>query len=247
MDWRDDGIILSTRRHGETSAIVTVLTREHGAHAGLVKGGFAKRTRATIEPGNRVQTVWKARLAEHLGNYHLETIHSHGAQLMDTPDRLAGMAAALAVSAAALPEREPHPALYEALGTFLDALEHEDIAAHIEGWGSLYVKWELGLLQELGFRLDLEHCAATGVMEDLIWVSPKSGRAVSRTAGTPYESQLLALPSFVREEGGIAETTAEVLQGLRLSGYFLDRHIFAPHQRVMPNARARLIERLTAH
>jgi len=244
MDWSDDALVLSARRHGETSAIVTLLTRERGAHAGLVKGGFSKRSRATIEPGNRVHATWRARLAEHLGNYHLETVHSHGAELLDTPDRLAGMAAALAVSAAALPEREPHPALYEVLGAFLDALEHGDISGHVEGWGSLYVKWELGLLQELGFRLDLQHCAATGATEDLVWVSPKSGRAVSREAGAPYAAQMLPLPKFVREEGETAETVTQVLQGLKLTGYFLERHIFAPHDKHMPQARARLVERL---
>lgn len=244
MDWADDALVLTARRHGETSAIVTLLTRERGAHAGLVKGGFAKRSRSTIEPGNRVHATWKARLAEHLGNYHLETIHSHGAQLMDTPARLAGMTAALAVCAAALPEREPHPVLYEVLCTFLQALEHDEISGHEEGWGSLYVKWELGLLQELGFRLDFEHCAATGVTEDLIWVSPKSGCAVSREAGKPYEAKLLALPDFVRQGGQVATTNTELLQGLKITGHFLDRHIFATHGRHMPQARARLVERL---
>lgn len=247
MDWSDDAIVLSARRHGETSAIVTLLTRERGAHVGLVKGGFAKRTRATIEPGNRIHATWRARLAEHLGHYSLETTHSHSARLLDTPDRLAGMAAALAVCAAALPEREPHPALYEVLCAFLEALEHEDISSHIEGWGSLYVKWELGLLQELGFRLDLDHCAATGETEDLIWVSPKSARAVSRNAGKPYKDKLLPLPDFVRGEGKTAQNVKDLLQGLKLTGYFLERHLFAPHERKMPQARARLIERITQH
>jgi len=244
MDWQDDGIVLSARRHGETSAIVTLLTRERGAHAGLIKGGFSKRTRATIEPGNRVRAAWRARLSEHLGNFQLESTHSTGAALLDSPDRLAGMSAALALSAAALPEREAHPALYEVLGAFLDALEHGDIREHAEGWGSLYVKWEVGLLQELGFRLDLDHCAATGTTEDLIWVSPKSARAVSREAGEPYKAHLLALPNFLRQGGATADTIDEVLQGLKLTGYFLERHIFAPHQKQMPQARGRLVGRL---
>ena len=244
MDWSDDGIVLSARRHGETSAIVTLLTRERGAHAGLVKGGFSKRSRSTIEPGNRVHASWRARLAEHLGAYHLETAHSHGAQLLDTPDRLAGMSAALAVCAAALPEREPHPALFEVLGAFLEALEHDEIGGHVKDWGSLYVKFEVGLLQELGFRLDLDHCAATGATQELIWVSPKSGHAVSREAGAPYEDRLLALPAFVREEGSVAHSSQEVMQGLKLTGYFLERHIFAPHDQRLPQARARLVERV---
>lgn len=245
MDWRDDGILLSARRHGETSAIVTVLTREHGLHGGLVKGGFAKRSRPAIEPGNRVHATWRARLAEHLGAFTLETLHAHAAALMDDPDRLAGMAAALAVAESALPEREPHPATYEALEAFLDALEHEDIAPDRSAWGTLYVRWEMGLLSELGFRLDLSHCAATGVTEDLVWVSPKSGRAVSQEAGKPYEGQLLPLPAFLAAKGA-AGSVREVLAGVKLTGYFLERHLFAPHGRHMPQARARLVERLAA-
>ncbi|MCW8916752.1 MAG: DNA repair protein RecO, partial [Magnetovibrio sp.] len=161
MDWQDNGIILTARRHGETSAIINILTCERGVHAGLVKGGYSKRMRSVIEPGNLVQARWRGRLAEHLGHYQLEVMHSHGAGLMDSPERLAGMTAALSVCAAALPEREPHPAMFEVMSAFLTALEHEDISSHTAGWASLYVKWELGLLKDLGFRLDLDHCAAT--------------------------------------------------------------------------------------
>lgn len=245
MDWHDDGIVLSARRHGETSAIVHVLTRDHGVHAGLVKGGFSKRYRSTIEPGNRVHATWRARLAEHLGNFALECTHAHGAALMDNANRLAAMSAALAVAEAALPEREPHPATLEALEALLDALEHIDIAPDATAWGQLYVRWELGLLSELGFRLDLSHCASTGVTEDLLWVSPKSGRAVNASAGEPYAAQLLPLPGFLRA-GGANEAVSlrDIIQGLKLSGYFIERHLFAPHDRAMPQARARLVERL---
>lgn len=244
MDWQDDGIILSARRHGETSAIVHVLTRAHGVHGGLVKGGYAKRQRASIEPGNRVHVTWRARLSEHLGNYSLETTHAHGAALMDDADRLAAMSAVLAVAGAALPEREPHPAMLQALETLLDALEHADIAPDAASWGQLYVRWELGLLSELGFRLDLSHCASTGATEDLVWVSPKSARAVSREAGLPYAAQLLPLPRFLREDADGPTTLRDILQGLKLSGYFLERHLFAPHDRQIPQARGRLMERL---
>lgn len=248
MDWHDEGMILSARRHGETSAIVHVLTRDHGMHAGLVKGGFAKRHRALIEPGNRVHATWRARLSEHLGNYTLECTHAHGAALMDNANRLTAMSAALAVAATALPEREPHPATLEALKALLDALEHVDIAPDAVAWGQLYVRWELGLLSELGFRLDLSHCASTGVTEDLVWVSPKSGRAVSGEAGEPFRDKMLALPAFLRPQGagdgaGGADMRG-IVQGLKLSGYFLERHLFAPHDRHMPQARARLVERL---
>jgi len=245
MDWHDDGRVLSAKRHGETSAIVTVLTRENGAHAGPVKGGFAKRHRATIEPGNRVHAKWRGRLAEHLGNYTLETTHAHGAALMHDADRLAAMSAALSVARAALPEREPHPAMLEALEAFLDALEHSDIAPDAAAWGQGYVRWELGLLSEVGFRLDLSHCASTGATEDLVWVSPKSGRAVGAEAGKPYEAQLLELPGFLQPGDGSDASIKAVVKGLKLSGYFLERHLFAPHDRHIPQARARLLERLS--
>ncbi|MBF0247167.1 MAG: DNA repair protein RecO [Alphaproteobacteria bacterium] len=244
MEWRDEGIVLSARRHGETSAIVTLLTREHGCHAGLVKGGFSKRSRAVIEPGNRAHAVWRGRLAEHLGLYALETVHCHGAILLDDGDRLSAMAAALAVAEGALPEREPHGAVFAALEAFLDALEHEDLAPEPAAWGGLYVKWELGLLRQLGFGLQLNHCAATGVAGDLVWVSPKSASAVCREAGEPYRDRLLPLPGFLLARGGGAGTVGEVMKGLRLTGYFLDRHLFSPHGRAMPQARARLVERM---
>jgi len=246
MDWQDDGIVLSARRHGETSAVVTLLTRARGVHAGLVRGGFGKRGRALIEPGNRVTATWRGRLAEHLGAYQLECIHSTAAQLLDCPGRLAGMTAALSVCALALPEREPHLPLFDVMGTLLSALEAPDEVDVGAGWGSLYVKWELGLLQELGFRLDLDRCAATGGRENLIWVSPKSATAVSSEAGRPYARQLLALPEFLRPGGTIADTVQEVLAGLHLTGFFLDRHVFAPHERTMPPARGRLVARLQA-
>ncbi len=244
MEWRDDGIILSARRHGETSAIVYMLTREHGVHAGLVRGGYARRKRATVEPGNRVQTVWRARLAEHLGAFTLEVVHAHAAGLMENADRLAAMTAALAMTQFAFPEREPHLATFEALCALLEALEHAELALDATAWGSVYVKWELGILSALGFRLDLSHCAATGETGNLRWVSPKSGRAVSEAAGAPYAHKLLVLPNFLKTANGAALDVPEVLQGLKLTGYFLERHLFTPHDRFMPQARARLLERL---
>lgn len=244
MDWQDTGLVLSAKRHGETSAIVRVLTSEHGMHAGLVRGGFSKRQRANLEPGNRVSVAWRGRLAEHLGAFSLETIHAHGAQLLDYPDRLAALAAAASVAETALPEREPHTATFEALEILLNALENDEFCTDVCAWGSLYVKWEVGVLSELGFRLDVSACASTGVTEDLIWVSPKSARAVSKAAGEPYRDQLLPLAEFLKSDGSSAASLDEVLQGLKLTGYFLDRHLFTPHDKKMPSARGRLVERL---
>lgn len=244
MDWQDDGIVLSARRHGETSAVVRVLTAEHGVHAGLIKGGFSKRQRANIEPGNRVQAKWRGRLAEQLGSYSLETVHAHGAQLLEDPNRLAALASSVSVVEAALPEREPHQPTFEALGVLLNALENDEFCERVCAWGSLYVKWEIGVLSELGFQLDLSHCAATGVTEDLVWVSPKSARAVSREAGQPYKDQMLPLPDFLKNDGTVANNLGDLLKGLKLTGYFLERHLFAPHNRQMPSARARLVERM---
>ena len=244
MDWQDSAIVLSARRHGETSAVVRALTAERGVHAGLVKGGFSKRQRANIEPGNRVHAKWRGRLEEQLGSYTFETIHAHGAQFLDDANRLAALASAMAVVEAALPEREPHLATFTALCVLLEAMENDDLAKHVTAWGSLYVKWEMGVLSELGFQLDLSHCAATGVTEDLVWVSPKSARAVSRDAGTPYQDKMLPLPKFLLSDGESAKTIQDVLKGLKLTGYFLDRHLFAPHSKNMPSARSRLVERL---
>jgi len=244
MNWQDEGIVLSAKRHGETSAIVRVLTAEHGQHAGLVRGGFSKRQRASLEPGNRVFVTWRGRLAEHLGAFSLEVIHAHGAQVLDHPERLAALAAAVSMAAAALPEREPHRATFEALEIFLQALENDEFCEDVRAWGSLYVKWEVGLLSELGFRLDVRTCAATGATSELIWVSPKSARAVSKAAGEPYRNQLLSLPEFLKSDGTVAISLDEVLMGFKLTGYFIERHLFLPHDKTMPGARGRLVERL---
>jgi len=244
MDWQDDGIILSAKRHGETSAIVRILTAKHGVHAGLVRGGFSKRQRANIEPGNRVQATWRGRLAEQLGSFSLEMLYPYGAQVMQDANRLAGLMAATSLVEAALPEREPHQNMFDAFEVFLKALDDDELCQSVMAWGSLYVKWELGMLSELGFRIDLSHCAATGVTDDLVWVSPKSARAVSRTAGIPYQNKLLALPAFLIQDGTIGKNIDDVLDGLSLTGYFLERHVFAPHDKLMPQARPRLVQRL---
>lgn len=234
MEWHDDGIIIGARKHGETSVIATLLTREHGRHAGLIKGGAGKRMRGIVQPGNKVRATWRARLAEHLGNFNLEPIESYAASALSNGDRLAALTSACALVDAALPEREPHPALLDGLEILLCALNDDSV------WPIIYVKWEIGLLAELGFGLDLTACAATGETDDLVYVSPKSGRAVSRAAGEPYKGRLLSLPTFLVDSGAPAQIT----DGLRLTGYFLENHVFLHRDAKMPAARERLFERV---
>ncbi len=194
MDWSDQGIVLSARPHGESGLIASLLTREHGRHAGFVPGGVSRRAGPIWQPGNLLQVEWRARLSEQLGNYSAELSEAHAARALDDAAALAGLAAACAVVDAALPEREPHPAMFEGFHAFLAALGHA-------GWPAIYVRLELGLLQELGFGLDLRKCAATGTTEDLAYVSPKTGRAVSRSAAGPYKEKLLDLPAFLSTGG----------------------------------------------
>ena len=235
MEWIEDGIVLAARAHGESALVVSLLTAGHGRHAGLVYGGASTRQRPLWQPGNRVRVEWRARLADHLGSFKGELMAAHAARALDDPLALAGLLAACATLDAALPEREPHPALFEGVAALLGALGHD-------GWPVICVHLELGLLQELGFGLDLEKCAATGVTENLAYVSPRTGRAVSRDAGEPYKDKLLALPGFLATRSRAA--TAEVLTGLELTGYFLERHVFWPHNKPLPPARDRFIETL---
>ncbi len=235
MDWNDDGIVLAARRHGEHALIVQLLTREHGRHAGLVRGGAGARQRGNYQPGNFVAAQWRGRLPEHLGAYVCEVKRSHAAPLLDDPLRLAALSAACAVGEAALPEREPHGPVFEGFLALLEALDSE------RGWGEVYIRWELGVLAELGYGLDLSECAATGRNDELAYVSPKSGRAVSLSAGEPYRDRLLPLPAFLAGSG--PALPSELAQGLRLTGYFLKARLFAALDRGLPAARQRLAER----
>lgn len=243
MEWSDEAIVLTTRRHGESAAIVTLLTREHGRHAGLVQGGAGKRARGLYEPGNRVIATWRARLEEHLGHFACELAEPVAAQLLDEKLRLAALAAAAAVAESALPEREPHPRAYAGLVELIAALTAPGRTT--VDWAAAYARWELDLLAELGFGLDLSECAATGTNDRLVYVSPKSGRAVSAAAGEPYRDRLLALPAFLI--GPAPASLDDVLAGLRLTGHFLARDVFAhgPHPKIgEPAARGRFIDRL---
>jgi DNA repair protein RecO (recombination protein O) len=235
MDWRDTGFVLTARRHGESALIVELLTAEHGHHAGLVRGGQSPKRRALLQPGNLVAANWRGRLPEHLGAFEIELLRPHAAGLIDDPDRLAALSSAAALIALALPEREPHGDVYQGFAALLGALDSAD-------WAARYVAWECALLAALGFGLDLQTCAATGVNDDLVYVSPKSGRAVSRSAGAPYHDKLLPLPGFLWR--GVSADSGDIVAGLSLTAHFLHHHLLEPQGRGLPNARARLAERL---
>lgn len=235
MQWTDEGVIIGTRRHGETSLIVELMTAAHGRHLGLVRGGRSKRMQPVLQPGNSVMATWRARLDEHLGNYAVEGTTLRAARLIEGPAGLYGLQS-LAGMLRLLPERDPHRSLYEGLLTVLDWLDEPLVA------GAVIVRFELRLLDELGFGLDLDACAATGANDDLAYVSPKTGRAVSRAAGEPYRDKLLRLPVFlVAPQNGATPDASDLADAFRLTGYFLDRHVFEPRGIAAPDARASLL------
>jgi DNA repair protein RecO (recombination protein O) len=220
--------------------VLSVLTREHGRHLGLVKGGTSRRQRPMLEIGNRLKVTWRARLEEQLGNFTVEPVDAVSAVLLHDPLKLAALAAACAVADVVLPEREPHADVYQATATLIAAITGENA-----GWPADYVRWELALLTALGFGLDLSKCAVTGGAEDLAFVSPKTGRAVSRDSGRGYADRLLPLPGFLLRDGNPGRS--DLLAGLRLTGYFLDRHVLhGPITDKRWEARSRFIDRLAA-
>jgi DNA repair protein RecO (recombination protein O) len=230
MEWRDDGIILGTRRHGETSVILEVMTPAHGRHLGLVRGGRSRRMQPVLQPGNRVELVWRARLDEHLGFFAVEPVDLKAARLMESAASVYGLQL-MAAHLRLLPERDPHAGLYETLAVVLDHLDDPASAAE------LVVRFEIRILEELGFGLDLERCAATGTREDLVYVSPKSGRAVSRQAGEPWRDRMLALPPFLQRGSRLAADDVSLAEAFRLTGFFLTRHIYEPRGMEEPDAR----------
>lgn len=234
MDWRDEAIVLSVRPHGETSAIVELLAKQHGRHLGLVRGGRSRHNRPVLQPGNTVDARWRARLSEHLGTYALELREPFAALALDDQLALAGVSTLTAL-ARLLPERDPHVGVYQAS---LVVLQHVTDSAV---WPGLLVRWELALLDELGFGLDLSRCAATGAVEDLAYVSPKSGRAVSRAGGEPYKEKLLPLPPFLSGRLTEEPSTATILEGFALTGHFLEKNVLVPRGLSMPEARSRLL------
>jgi DNA repair protein RecO (recombination protein O) len=239
MDWRDEGVLIAVRPHGESAAIVEVLTAAHGRHAGVVRGGASRRMAPVLQPGAQLALAWRARLSDHLGAFAVEPLRQRAA-VLGAAGPLAALTAACALVAAALPEREPHPRLYAATVALFDALE-----AGAEDWALRYLRWELGLLAEIGYGLDLSACAVTGVAEGLAYVSPRSGRAVSRAGAGDWAPRLLPLPACLTA-AAVPPGPGDLAQGLALTGHFLDRGL-APvlKGRPLPEARARLVARLS--
>lgn len=234
MEWSDEAVVLSVRPHGETAAVAEVLTREHGRHLGLVYGGRSRKLRPILQTGNHVDVVWKARLSEHLGQFTLETRKGYGVAAMDDPAALAALQSMCALTRL-LAEREAHPNLFEITLFVLGFLDDATV------WPALLVRWELALLSELGFGLDLTSCAATGRNDELIYVSPKSGRAVSASAGEPYRDRLLGLPGFLRGRTSGGVTGQDIASGFALTGHFLETRVLAPRTETLPEPRQRLL------
>ena len=237
MDFTDDAFVLAARAHGDTGAVVELLTESHGRRAAYVAGGASRRMRPFLQPGARVTVEYRARTSEHLGSARLEPVGEGPSALFDDPLALTGLAAAAAVAQGALPEREPHPGAFLAFEALMAAFALRDV------WPAVFVRFEAGLLEDLGFGLDLSRCAVTGEMEDLVWVSPRTGRAVSREAGAPYADRLLKLPGFMLgAQAGLA--AGDVRAGFDLTGHFLEQFVFHPLDRPLPPARVWMLDKL---
>ncbi len=233
MHWSDEGVILSVRPHGETAAVAELFTRSHGRHLGLVQGGRSRKQRPVLQIGNHVNAAWKGRLPEQLGHITVELRRGYAASAMADGEALSALTS-LCTLIRLLPERDPHPGLYEITLFVLSFLDDASV------WPALMVRWELALLDELGFGLDLSACAATGTRDDLVYVSPRSGRAVSAVAGEAYRDRLLRLPAFLAKDRQGAVTPDDVRDGFALTGHFLETRVLAPRGETLPEARGRL-------
>lgn len=238
MEWRDEGILLSTRRHGETSAIIEVFTPEHGRHAGVVRGGTSRKIAPVLQPGAQLDVTWRARLEDHIGSFQVEPVRSRAAAALGDRLALAGLNAVTALLAFCLPEREPHKRLYLQSEQLLDLLDATEI------WPLAYLRWEISLLEEMGYALELEACAVTGQTDDLAYVSPKSGRAVSRGAAGDWADRLLPLPDVLRGAGAAGDD--EIAQAFVTTGHFLSAHLAQDlGNKPLPEARARFVDAFT--
>lgn len=234
MHWLDDGIVLGVRKHGEANAILELMTRAHGRHLGLVRGGAGSRMRPVLQPGNAVRASWSARLDDHLGTFAVEGLNLRAGALL-TSSYAVYAVTHLAALARLLPERDPHETVYDSLDMILDTLDDPALS------GAHVVHFEMQMLVELGFGLDLSCCASTGQTEELIYVSPKSGRAVSRQAGEEWRHRLLALPAFLAEHNHGAPSAADLAEAFQLTGFFLARDVLEPRNLVFADARAHFI------
>lgn len=234
MEWTDEGIVLGARRHGEANAILEVMTQAHGRHLGLVRGGAGSRMRPVLQPGNAVRATWRARLDEHLGHFAIEGLRLRAAELLMAAHALYGVTH-LAALCRLLPERDPHPGVHADLVAALDCID-DPMAVAVA-----VARFELMLLAELGFGLDLSRCAATGAADDLGYVSPKSGRAVSRSAGEPWHDRLLPLPAFLLDDVPVRPSAGELADGFAVTGFFLGRYVFEPRGMHAPETRERFI------
>lgn len=236
MEWRAQGVLIAVRRHGETAAIIEVFTPDQGRHAGVVRGGASRKMAPLLQPGAQLDVTWKARLEDHLGAFTVEPVRSRAAQVMGDRQALAGLNAICGLLNFALAERDPHPELYARTLDLMDRLGDDP------QWPQAYLLWERALLEDMGFGLDLSECAVTGSVEDLAYVSPKSGRAVSRGAAGAWKDRLLPYPP---ELAGQGDDVDGIRQGLRTTGHFLS-HWLAPEMgdRPIPPARQRLIDLL---
>lgn len=236
MQWEAEALVLASRAHGESSAIIDVFSREHGRFAGLVRGGNSRRLRPILQPGNMVTASWRARLSEHLGTMTIDAGRAHAAQALGEPTLLAGLSSLCALMQIT-PERQAYPRLYDTVQIVLSALDDDAL------WPVLLARFEMALLDEIGFGLDLSCCAATGVIEQLEYVSPRSGRAVSRDAAQPYLDKMFVLPAFLMDPAAEAEVE-DVRLAMELTGHFLERRVYLPNGQKMPPARQRLIDML---
>lgn len=237
MEFHEEAFVLSARSHGDTGVVVDLLTETHGRHAAYVAGGASRRMKPFLQAGARVIADYRARTSDHLGSARLEPVGEGPSALFDDGLALTGLAAAAAVAQGALPEREPHPGAFLAMEALMGAFVLPEV------WPAIFVRFEAGLLDDLGFGLDLSRCAVTGSMDDLIWVSPRTGRAVSADAGAPYADKLLTLPPFMLgAQAGLAE--GDVGAGLDLTGHFLEQFVFHPQNRPIPPARVWMVDKL---
>ncbi len=244
MEWEAPALVLSAAPYGESSAIVHLLTEEHGLFHGLSRGGAARAGRALWQPGNLVRAVWRGRLPEQLGNLSGELVHGSAAWVMSAPLALAMLASVCAVADGSLPEREPHPRIFHLLTRFFALISLDPDMAAWNGMAAL-LRWEACLLSDLGYGLDLSACAVTGATEGLAWVSPRTGRAVSDAGAGTWRPRLLRLPPLFMDETDPG-TSIDWQDGLRLTGYFLARDAFGQHHRPLPAARLRLVDMIGA-